>query len=97
MWQRGEQKELSSPFLELKPEVVRGESRFLKWRVFRERKCNFSLDFPVFGQSDLVGQEAKLFYAAKATRGHRFCGVLTTPRGRGLLLLGYFQFYELCK
>ena len=32
-------------------------------------------------------QEAKLFYAARATRGHRFGGVMTTPRGRGLLLL----------
>ena len=38
------------------------------------------------------GQEAKLFYAARATRVHRFCGVSTTPRGRGLLLLGYFRF-----
>ena len=36
------------------------------------------------------GQEAKLVYAIKATRGHRFCGVSTTPRGRGLLLLDLF-------
>ena len=35
-------------------------------------------------------QEAKLFYAARATRGHIFCGVPTTPRGRDLFLLGLF-------
>ena len=35
-------------------------------------------------------QEAKLVYAARATRGHRFCGVSTTPGGRGFLLLGLF-------
>ena len=34
-------------------------------------------------------QEAKLFYAARATRGHRFCGVPTTPRGRDLFLLSF--------
>ena len=36
------------------------------------------------------GQEVKLFYAARATRGHRFGGVPTTLRGRGLLLLVLF-------
>ena len=35
-------------------------------------------------------QEAKLFYATRATRGHRFCGVLTNPRGKDLFLLGLF-------
>ena len=35
-------------------------------------------------------QEAKLIYAARATRGHQFGGVPTTPRGRGLLLLVLF-------
>ena len=32
-------------------------------------------------------QEAKSIYAAGATCGHRFGGVSTTLRGRGLLLL----------
>ena len=32
-------------------------------------------------------QEVKLLYAARATRGHRFGGVPTTPRGRDLFLL----------
>ena len=32
-------------------------------------------------------QEVKLFYVARATRGHRFGGVSTTPRGRDLFLL----------
>ena len=35
-------------------------------------------------------QEAKSIYAARDTCGHRFGGVPTTPRSRGLLLLGLF-------
>ena len=35
-------------------------------------------------------QEAKSIYAMRATRGHRFCGVLKTPRGSCLLLLVLF-------
>ena len=35
-------------------------------------------------------QEAKLFYGARAMRGHRFCEVPTTPRGGDLFLLGLF-------
>ena len=54
---------------------------------FRERKSYFSIDFPTLGPSE---EEAKSIYAARATRGHRFCGVPTTPRGRGLLLLVLF-------
>ena len=60
MWQRREQKEISSPFLELNPAVERGESRFLKMRVFRERKCNFSLDFSALGPSVRVGPRSKV-------------------------------------
>ena len=33
-------------------------------------------------------QETKLIPTARATRGYLYCGVLTTPGGRGLLLLG---------
>ena len=42
------------------------------------------------GRSDrrfLTEQEVKLLYAARATRGHRFGGVLITQRGRDLFLL----------
>ena len=35
-------------------------------------------------------QEAKSIYAARATRGHRFCGVPKTPKDRDLFLLGLF-------
>ena len=35
-------------------------------------------------------QETKLFYAARAMRGHGFCGVLTNPRGKDLFVLGLF-------
>ena len=34
-----------------------------------------------------VRQEAKFLPTARATRGYLFCGVLTTPGGRGFLLL----------
>ena len=33
-----------------------------------------------------------MVYAARATRGHRFCGVSKTPGGRDFLLLSYFLF-----
>ena len=45
--------------------MVRGESRFQKWRVFRERKCNFSLDFPIFGPSIHVGPRSKVVLCGK--------------------------------
>ena len=35
-------------------------------------------------------QEEKLVYTVRATRGHRFFEVLTTPGGRGLPLFGLF-------
>ena len=57
---------------------------------FRERKCDFSLDFPAFGPSVLVGPRSKVDHATRATHEHRFYGVSTTPRGRGILLLGLF-------
>ena len=47
------------------------------WRVFRERVCNFSLGFPLSDRRISSGQEAKWFYAARATCGHRFWGFLT--------------------
>ena len=56
-------------------------------RDFRERVSTFSLEFPVIGPSVLSEQEEKLVYVARATRGYRFCGVSTTPGGRGFLLL----------
>ena len=44
----------------------------------------------ICGRSDRrfsMEQEAKSIYTARATRGHRFGGVLTMPRGRDLFLL----------
>ena len=58
--------------------------------ISRERKCAFSLDFWLIGPSVSTEQEVKLFYVARATRGHRFGGVPKTPRGRDLFLLGLF-------
>ena len=61
--------------------------QWLNIDFFRERESTFSLGFQPIGLSVLNGQEVKLLYAARATRGHRFGGVLTTPRGRDLFLL----------
>ena len=52
------------------------------------------------GRSDCrfsTEQERKLFYAARATRGHRFGGIPTTPRGRDLFLLVLIFVKESCK
>ena len=51
-----------------------------------ERRCAFSLDFRPIGLSVLDEQEVKLLYAVRATYGHQFGGVPTTPRGRDLFL-----------
>ena len=65
MWQRGEQKE--SFLLHFAGSgSEEGESIFfLKWRVFRERKCNFSLDVSAFGQSIRVGLRSKVVLRGK--------------------------------
>ena len=60
-------------------EPVLERERVTSLQIFRLSDCRFSLC-----------QDAKLKYVTRATRGHRFCGVPTTPRGRGLFLLGLF-------
>ena len=57
----------------------------------RESVSNFSLDFPAFGPSVLVGPRSKVVLCGKGYAGHRFWGVLITPRGRGFLILGLFS------
>ena len=42
-----------------------GRADFEKDRVFRERKSNFSLDFPVFGPSVLVGPRSNVVLRGK--------------------------------
>ena len=43
-----------------------GESTFFqKWRVFRERKCNLSLDFPAFRPSCRAGPRNKVVLRSK--------------------------------
>ena len=54
---------------------------------FRERRCAFSLGSDRSDRRFSTKQEVKLLYATRATRGHLFGGVLTTPRGRDLFLL----------
>ena len=44
----------------------RGEQILKKCRVFRERKCNFSLDFPVFGPLDLIEPRSKVVLCCKS-------------------------------
>ena len=63
-------------------------SIFSAIRTVLERKGVPSLY--IFGHSDRrfsTEQEVELLYAARATHGHRFGGVPTTPRGRDLFLL----------
>ena len=43
-----------------------GRADFEKERIFRERKSNFSLDFPVFGPSVLVGPRSKVVLCDKS-------------------------------
>ena len=61
--------------------------QWLDFDFFRERESTFSLGFRPIGPSVLDGEKVKLLYAARATRGDRFGGVPTTPRGRDLFLL----------
>ena len=61
--------------------------QWMEFSFFRERESHFSLELWPIGPSVSIEQEGKLFYAARATRGHRFGGVPTTPRGRNLFLL----------
>ena len=70
-----------------------------KGRVFRERKFNFSLEFPMFGPSVLIRPRSKVVlrckgYVVRAMRRHRFCGVSTTPEGRSFLLLDLIPFFK---
>ena len=53
-------KELSSPFLAGTCSRREGREYIKKWRVFRERACNFSLGFPAFGLSDFFGPRSKV-------------------------------------
>ena len=69
-----------------------GRADFENERVFRERKSNFSLDFRWSDRRFSSDQEAKLFYVARAMRGHRFCVISTTLGGRGFLLLDLIHF-----
>ena len=62
-------------------------NRLWDFVIFRERRGSFSLDLRSFGPTK---QEAKSIYATRATRGHQFGGVPTTPRVRDLFLLGLF-------
>ena len=57
---------------------------------FRERGSNFSLNFSAIGPSVYGEVRSKVSPHGRAMRGYQFCGVSTTPRGRGLLLLGLF-------
>ena len=61
----GTKRKLSSPFL-LDPAVEKGRADFFqKWRVFRERKYNLSLDFLAFGLSICVGPRSKVVLRGK--------------------------------
>ena len=50
----------SSPFGRVRAVGGRGEQILKTMEGFREKKSNFSLDFPVFESSDLVGLRSKV-------------------------------------
>ena len=50
-----------------------GEQILRKGRVFRERKSNLSLEFPVFGPSVLVGPRSKVVLRCK---GYAWASIL---------------------
>ena len=54
-----------------------------------EKTCSEGVN-QILERKRVTSVRAKLFYAARATRGHRFYGVPTTPRGRDLFLLDLF-------
>ena len=43
----------------------RREQILKQWRVFRERKCNFSLDFPAFGPLVRIGPRVVVWLVPK--------------------------------
>ena len=61
-----------------------------KGRDFKERCSNFSLNFPAIGPSVSGEVRSTVAFHSKGYCGYRFCGVLKTPGGMGLLLLGLF-------
>ena len=56
---------------------------------------NFSLNFSAIGPSNSSEVRSKVALMARATRGHRFCGVSTTLRGKDFLLLDLILFKSL--
>ena len=74
--------------------LQRKEKSTVGWEIrFLERERERAHSLYICGHSDRrfsTEQEDKLIHAARAKRGHRFGGVLTTPRGRNLFLLGLF-------
>ena len=74
------------------PVVGEGRADFEKERVFRERKSNFSLDFPVFGPSVLVRPRSKVVVRGKGYVWATVLGVSTISGGRGFLLLDLIPF-----
>ena len=74
VWQRGGTKgDFSSPFLASTCSRGEGRTDLKKWRISRERKCNFSLDFPAFGPSVRVRTRSKVVLCGK---GYAWTSVL---------------------
>ena len=77
---------MNSFLLQRKEEIVQE----VGFSSFRERESYFSLIFRHLDRRFYTEQEAKPIYEARATSGHRFGGVPTSPRDRDLFLLGLF-------
>ena len=75
----------SSPFLGRKREVSEEELSLQKWWIFKERMCNLSLGFWVFGSSDRFGPRSKVVLRIEDYTWALVSGVFDKLREVGVL------------
>ena len=62
-----------------------GELSLQKWWIFRERRCNFSLGFRVFGPLDRFGPRSKVVLSIEDYTWAPVSGVFDKLRDVGVL------------
>ena len=85
---RGQKKTSLLHFFYWNPVVGEGRANFEKERGFRERKSNFSLDFPVFGPLVFIGPRNKVSLRCK---GYAWTPIL--GEFRQLWEVGVFSYF----
>ena len=66
------------------------EKKRKKKKEFWRERHHFSLDFQRSDRRFQAEQEEEFILTARASHRDRSCGISKNPRGRGVLLLGYF-------